>query len=286
MPRKKGRCTPANLCRFLWIIVFLLTQVVPPAFAADGDAYEVIGAVSSALSSASRQSAKYGGTAWGNAMADATRAYLESDVAIINGGDLTGYLPPGEITYADLRQVFNEDRALATVSVTVPELCAILEAGVSHIRLDEAERIDAEASAYDGFPQVSGLTLYYDATGPLGSRVREIRIDGVKLDLDDESYSLTLAATSFMLGGGYGLPPVEGAVESGMRLSDVTARFIREGLPAGQWTGSRIRPMGVSESILSGAMPLLYILAPVLFILAVLVGNSKARKRERENILF
>ena len=277
---------PAHLCRALCIIVILLARIAAPAIAADASGDEVLGAVSSALSAASRLSAKYSETAWGSAVADAMRIYTESDIAIVNGGDLTGFVPAGEITYAELRQVFAEDRALATVDVSIVELRAILEAGVSHIRLNETEKIDADLSAYDGFPQVSGFTLYYDATGPYGSRVREIRIDGEKLDLDDESYTLKLAATGFMLNGGYGLPQVEGATVSEMRLSDVMARFIREGLPAGQWTGSRIRPMGVSESILSGAMPLIYVVGPVLFILAVLVGNAKARKRERDNILF
>jgi 2',3'-cyclic-nucleotide 2'-phosphodiesterase (5'-nucleotidase family) len=190
----------------------------------------------------------------GDAVADAVRKYLGADIAIVNGGDLVANLPGGGITWDELRSAFAEDRSLATATVTVRQLREILEAGVYHIRMNASERIDEPGSVYDGFPQISGFTLNYDTSAPVGQRVHDIIINGESLKLDDNTKTVTLAATAFMLDGGYGLPRVAGAVPSGLTLADVTARYMNDGMTNYLKTGDRIRPMGTADGVLSGPL--------------------------------
>jgi 5'-nucleotidase len=153
--------------------LFLLAM--PAALAASGNGTELAGTVPRLLTATSDKNARCVECTMGDAVADAVRKYLGADIAIVNGGDLKANLPGGEITWDELRSAFAEDRPLATAIVTVRQLREILEAGVSHIRMNASERIDEPSSVYDGFPQISGFTLYYDASAPVGQRVHRMR---------------------------------------------------------------------------------------------------------------
>ena len=240
--------------RLAALVTVLLLLAMPAALAAGGNGTELAGTVPRLLTATSDKNARCVECTMGDAVADAVRKYLGADIAIVSGGDLKANLPGGEITWNELRSAFAEDRPLATAIVTVRQLREILEAGVSHIRMNASERIDEPSSVYDGFPQISGFTLYYDASAPVGQRVHDIFVNNEKLKLDDDTKTLTLAATVFMLEGGYGLPSVDHAVPSGLTLSDVTARYMNDGMADYLITGDRIRPMGTADGVLSGTL--------------------------------
>ena len=266
--------------KWLLPIVFVFVFILPlsgaaSALSVDGDEAGLIGTAPRLLLAAGENRSKYEECTLGNAVADAMRIYLDSDVAILCGGDLIGNLYPGEITRSDLSAIFSEDRALATAEVTINGLRGILETGLSHIVVDEAEKIDGRLSAYDGFPQISGFILLYDASAPAGERVLEIRINGKTADPADGTATLTLAATQFMLDGGYGLPAIDHTVPSAMTLTSVTARLIRDGMEGYARTERRIRPLGIKEGDLVSLFPLGFIFIPILIFVLLEIGIRK-----------
>ena len=252
------------LKRLAVLAAVLLILATPAAQAAGGNGQEVAGTVPRALTSEGDKDARCVECTLGDAVADAARKYLGTDLAIICGGDIKGDLL-GDLTWDDLSIVFPEDRMLATTAVTVRQLREILEVGVSHIRLNPSERIDMESSVYDGFPQISGFTLTYDASAPVGQRIHEIYVNDEKLALDDDTRTFTLAATAFMLEGGYGLPAVDRAVHSDMTLTDVFVRYMNDGMADYRNTGERIRVIGVAGGGFTGLVIAAIIIACVFF---------------------
>ena len=236
--------------RLAALVAAVFLFLMPAAQAAGIDGQALAGTVPRLLTATSDRNARCAECSMGDAVADAACRYLDADIAIVNGGDLKANLQPGDITWDALRNSFTEDRELATAVVTVSQLREILEAGVSHIRLNEAERIDEAASLYDGFPQISGFTFQYDASALPGERIYSIYVDDERLDPDD-TRTFTLAATAFMLDGGYGMPAVDHAEPSGLTLSEVTARYMNDGMDDYLKTGSRIRTMGTTDGIIS-----------------------------------
>ena len=267
------------------IVMLLLSGVPAPVAAgaagtagtAGDNGSEVVGTVPYLLIASGENDSRSAECTLGNAVADALRIYLNSDIAIVSGGDLVANLPSGEITWDTLRSVFAEDRPLATVTVTIRQLREILEAGLFHIVLDESERIDVFASAYNGFPQISGFTIRYDASSAPGDRVRDVVINNESVKLDDNETTVTLAATSFILEGGYGLPKVAGTiVPSGMTLVDVMARYVNDGMADYRKMGDRIRPMGVGNITVSG-----FLIAGVIVVVSLLSWSRKKRMMKR-----
>jgi len=239
--------------RLAALIAVMLFLAMPAAYAAGGSGQELAGTVPYLLTATSDKDARCMECSLGNAVADAARKYLDTDIAIVCGGDLKGNLPSGDITWDELNGVFAEDRTLATTVVTIGQLQKILEVGVSHIQLNEKERIDPTLSAYDGFPQISGFAFSYDVSAPVGQRVYEINVNGERLDMEDESITFKLAATGFMLEGGYDLPIVEQFTPSEMTLAEITARYINDGMGNLEKTGNRIVPMGTADGVLTGS---------------------------------
>lgn len=87
-------------------------------------------------------------------------------------GDLEQDLPVGEVRWEDVTRAVNEDRQLAEAEITPAQLYALLEELLSHLSVDLAdESLDVEASAFAGFPQVSGFLLTVDASAPVGKGV-------------------------------------------------------------------------------------------------------------------
>jgi 2',3'-cyclic-nucleotide 2'-phosphodiesterase (5'-nucleotidase family) len=262
---------------FRRIAAFLLVVLlagVQPALCLSGS--DIAGTVPQLLTAVSARNARSNECTLGDAVADAVRASLGADIAIICGGDLVQNLLPGETTYDALKAIFKEDRPLAVADVTSKELRAILEAGLSHITRDNTEAIDSAASAYDGFPQISGFTLSYDASALPGERVREVKMGGKQINLEDDTTVYRLAATGFMLDGGYGLPTVQGAADSELTLSGALAQYINAGMDEYNEMRLRIYPVGARAGFLNGVFPI-GIVAVV--ILLILLGNGQRFKR-------
>jgi len=188
----------------------------------------------------------------GAATADAVRELADADAAIVFGGDLHSNLFRGELTIAQVREAFNPDRELAVAEVSYSQLAEMLEAGVSHIVVNQQERIDREESSFGGFPQVSGFSFSYDVSAPIGSRVSSVTLaDGREIDLSDGSSVLVIAGAADMFAGEYGYPEVE-CEPLGATESDALIAAIRAGLQ--EYTDAntlRISVLGDAERLLT-----------------------------------
>jgi 5'-nucleotidase len=126
----------------------------------------------------------------GNFIADAYRAALDSDVALVNSGSLRSDATygPGELTRKDVLSVLPFENAIVKVKLTGAHLKRLLENGVS------------QAGQEDGrFPQVSGMAFTYDASRAVGSRVTSLAVGGQPVQADK---SYTMAVSAYVFGGG------------------------------------------------------------------------------------
>lgn len=220
------------------LAALLLLWTAGPAHAAS----ETLGTVPWLLTSVSEENARYRECSLGDAVSDAVRVYLGADIAIVNGGDLIGNLQPGEATAADVQRCLHADSALATAWVSGAQLQEILEAALSHVTLTERRAYDAEASAHDAFPQISGFSLSYDPGAAPGERITRLRSQDAPIQPEDR---LLLAATAEMLAGGYGLPAVEEYTESQATLGSVLEQYIRDGMKDYAIPQTRVHAMEV-----------------------------------------
>lgn len=257
-------------------LALTLLLAAPARAAAADDA--VLGVIDVKLTAAGERSARSAESSLADVTADALRRQLGTDIAIVNGGDLKADLPRSSVTREKLGRVFAQDRETATASVTPAQLCAMLEAGVSHIVLAGDESIDhAVSGKYGGFPQVSGFRYLYDASAPAGQRVMEMQLDdGTELDPQDDETRLTLAATAYMLSGGYDYPAVSSAEPSGRTLADALADHVRQLQTVGRPAMGRIRTAGTTEGALMDYLPVSGILVAV--VLLGLFSDKKYKK--------
>ncbi len=176
----------------LFAAALLLISLTLPALAADVRLTQA----DCAFTSGGDLPAACAESSLGSLAADAAREALGADAAVIPAGLLDGTIDKGAVFDSDVRRVIPADAPLETRTVSPAELCALLESGISRVTIGEGDRIDAAASAYDGYPQTSGFTWRYDASAPAGARVVSIRLGGEELDLTDETAYLTLACVS------------------------------------------------------------------------------------------
>jgi 5'-nucleotidase len=130
----------------------------------------------------------------GSFVADAYRAALGADVALINGGSIrsnTTY-PAGPVTKRNILEILPFEDPIVKIEVSGRVLRAALENGVSRI---------VESQEEGRFPQISGIRFAYDTSRPSGSRVVSVTVGGAPLD-DAKSY--TLATSTFVSHGGDG----------------------------------------------------------------------------------
>lgn len=218
----------------------------------------------------------------GNLAADAVRFAAGSDIAIVNGGDLNGGLEQGVVLWEDVLAVFNEDRPLAVAEISPRQLYAMLENAVSGIVVDlQMEAINHDASQFDGFAHVSGFSFRYDASAPSGARVISVTLEnGTELLPEDDQTVLTLAASRYMLSGGYGYLQPDSVTLMEDSLSEALAALISSGAAA--VSSGRIRAIGVYEQGIPGGIPVWVISIFGLFCIAVLFGVRSRLSKQTE----
>ena len=118
---------------------------------------------------------------------------------------MTGTLEKGAVFQSDVERVVPENAELVTAWLTVADLAALLEQGVSKLSRNESEQIDA-TSGWDGFPQVGGFSWEYDVSAPEGERLQYIRYDGQELDLTDCQSTYTVVSVPALFDGSMGYP--------------------------------------------------------------------------------
>ena len=200
------------------LIVFVFAALAAPASAWQPD--DVVGILPKRLQPLLEEDPGSGPSELGGLVADCVRWVAQTDLAIVPAGDLEQDLPVGEVRWEDVTRAVNEDRQLAEAEITPAQLYALLEELLSHLSVDLAdESLDVEASAFAGFPQVSGFLLTVDASAPAGERAYAVTLeDGTVLDREDESTLLTMASTEHLISGGYGPTAVDVIGVSGTAL--------------------------------------------------------------------
>jgi 5'-nucleotidase len=150
----------------------------------------------------------------GDFIADAMRARLSADVALVNGGGVRTdrVIPAGPLTRRDVLGLLPFTNVVMKLEITGARLREALEQGLS--------RVEREGG---GFLHVSGLRLAYDPRLPTGRRVLAVEIAGAALD---PARTYTAAVVDWIARGGDGITALrDGRVlvdaVSGPQLSDV-----------------------------------------------------------------
>jgi len=128
----------------------------------------------------------------GNFVADAIRARLGADVAVMNGGGIRSnrVLPAGRLTRRDIHGLLPFLNVLVKLEVTGATLLAALEHAVG-----------AYPRESGGFLQVSGLAVAFDPSRPPGQRLVEVHVGGRPVD---PARRYTLATNEYLARGGDG----------------------------------------------------------------------------------
>lgn len=132
-------------------------------------------------------------TAFGNLVADASRAATNADVGLANGGGIRGdtvYPAGAELTRKVILTELPFGNSTVKLQVTGAQLRAALEHGVSGIEDGQGR-----------FPQVSGMTYSFDGSKPVGERIVEVTVGGQPLD---DAATYTLSTNDYVGGGGDG----------------------------------------------------------------------------------
>ena len=164
---------------------------------------EVIGESRAHMSSERAPGVRTQEEALGSLIADAYRMAADSEIAIINGGDIRADMPLGAVTRGDVISILPFGNTLMVKVLSPALLKAVLENGVSGIVVDAEGGIDHEASAQGRFLNVSGFSFSYDPQAAVGERVLSITMDdGRKLSLDDDTSQIIMAASNYIMSGG------------------------------------------------------------------------------------
>lgn len=129
----------------------------------------------------------------GNLIADAYREETGADVAMFNGGSIRSNQTygPGKLTKRDILSLLPFENPVVKIEVRGAVIQQALEHGVATVGIKADGR----------FPQVSGMTVEYDASKPVGTRVSKILINGKPLVADSK---YTLATNGYVITGGDG----------------------------------------------------------------------------------
>jgi 2',3'-cyclic-nucleotide 2'-phosphodiesterase/3'-nucleotidase len=150
----------------------------------------------------------------GNFIADAMRARLTADVALLNGGGIRTdrIVPAGPLTKRDIHSLLPFTNAVMKLAVSGARLRQTLEQGLAALERGGG-----------GYLQVSGLRMAYDPDLPIGQRVLSVEVNGAVLD---PAQIYTLAVVDYVAGGGDGITALRDArvlvdAVSGPQLADV-----------------------------------------------------------------
>jgi 5'-nucleotidase len=135
-----------------------------------------------------------------NFAADAVRAAMGADVALLNAGGFRSdhVLGPGPITRRDVLALLPFQNPLLLLSVTGAQLRAALEYGL------DRRVVNGQSGA---LPHASGLRIVYDPARPKGQRIVELTASGQPVT-DEAGYRL--ATSNYLAGGGDGYAMLKG----------------------------------------------------------------------------
>ena len=216
-------------------------------------------------------------TALGDILADAARAALGAQIAVIPGSSVPAELYESGLTEDEIRAALPEDPTLCRAELTPAQLCTLLEYGYAHLQTDEEERIDRAASEFSDYPQISGFTVTCDASAPAGARVVELALDdGTELEPDDEQTRLTAAVPAGLLSRA----GIEADETEALPLSDAFADYAAERGTLRAPDTDRVTVIGTSEYAVLHAFPKAAVFGAIAFVLlccGILTVKQKSR---------
>lgn len=178
----------------------------------------VVGATAVPLE-ARRRPSRTQETNLGDFIADAMRARLDADVALVNGGGIRTdrVVPAGPLTRRDIHALLPFTNAVIKVAVSGARLREALEQGLAGLEREGG-----------GYLQLSGLRVAYDPARPVGQRVVTAEAGGAPLE---PARIYTLAVVDYVAGGGDGITalreaPVLVDAASGPLLADLVLEAI------------------------------------------------------------
>ena len=170
----------------------------------------------------------------GDYIADAMRAHLGTDVALMNGGGIRSdrIVPPGPLTRRDLASLVPFSNVVVVVEMTGRRLREAVEHGLA----------DREREG-GGFLQVSGLTLTFDPPRPAGERIVSAEVGGAPLDAERR---YRVAVVDFIARGGGGVTAFRDAKvvvneSNGPLLSEVVQQAVAKAGTIAPEVDGRIR---------------------------------------------
>lgn len=271
-------------CVFCWLVICFLMIGEVDSYADVTGRSQVIGTLSQAPESITDADPTIEENELGDLVADAVKNQTGADIALINGGDFINSLGSGEVTYGELLDLFTENYELGLATMTPKELKAVLELSVSQLQVDtDTERIDTQNSKSEGFLQISGLLVKYDASAPVGERVLKMTLtDGTELDLEDTTTNLNVAATAYMLSGGYGYDTVSFETISDLTIAEAVADYIGENPDLQLDETDRITVIGVrGKSIIDMISPQLLLIGCAVLIFFAVITQFKLKNYEK-----
>ena len=251
------------------LAAFLLAALSPLCTAAE----EAVLCISTEYIDGERGDTLWKETPLGRLCADAALDAADADVCILPGGIFVGNIPVGELHERDLDSVFSGDTALYTIRLSAEELKEVLETGFSHVSIQE-EYIDSKASAWEGYPQIAGMTVELDAPAPSGERVRRMKLSkgGVLSEQEDVAY--ILVCTDFVLR----TARLSGGTQMGVTLQRALADYLRGETALRAPSDTRISVLGTNDNSLFASIPH-YMLIPVAALLFIIRYFLNQRKK-------
>jgi 5'-nucleotidase len=168
----------------------------------------------------------------GNLIADAMLARVADqgiDIALQNSGGIRADIDAGEVTMGEVLTVLPFQNTLSTFQISGEPLMAALENAVSQHEAGSGR-----------FLQIAGMTMTVDLSMEPGSRISDVMIGGVALDM---AATYGAVSNNFVRNGGDGFDmfvSAENAYDFGPDLADVTAEYIAENAPYQPYTDGRI----------------------------------------------
>lgn len=146
-----------------------------------------------------REMVRKGETNLGNLLTDAMLDATGADLAMTNGGGIRSSIDVGDITIEEVITVLPFGNTVIVKPLTGAEVKEALENGAT----DYPELKGA-------FTHVAGMTYQIDPTQPAGSRIKNVMVGGMPLDL---AATYEVATNDFMAAGGDGYTMFGGKAE-------------------------------------------------------------------------
>jgi 2',3'-cyclic-nucleotide 2'-phosphodiesterase (5'-nucleotidase family) len=197
---------------FQWSMMTIGVAVVAAAIAGA----ETVGATAADISGAGSRARE---TTGGNFVADALKASVRADAAVVAADALTtASLPKGDLSRADLKSLLEDpDDTVAILVLTGTQLRTVLERSVS-----------AYPKPFDGFLQVAGLTVQFNAAKAGSPRITTLNVNGLPIK-PDATYRVATLSTLAHGGLGYFRMWEDGDIAgSGPSALDAVVNYVRQ----------------------------------------------------------